>query len=154
MLNWSRCHHTSIESMAIMTVPLVDQATLFRAAADIVVAVHVAFVAFVVLGGLLVVRWNRLAFFHLPAVIWGAFIEFAGWICPLTPLENSLRERSGSSAYEGEFIEHYVLPLLYPVRLTREVQIWLGAAAIIINVLVYWQAIRVASRAGQRRAER
>jgi hypothetical protein len=123
-----------------------DQATLFRAAADIVVALHAAFVAFVVLGGVLVARWRRLAWAHLPAAIWGVSIELTGWICPLTPLENYLRERSGSSAYRGEFIEHYVLPLLYPAHLTREGQIWLGTFAIAINVLVYWQAIRKASR--------
>jgi hypothetical protein len=72
--------------------------------------------------------------------------EFAGWICPLTPLENYLRQRGGSSAYHGEFIEHYVLPLLYPVHLTRRGQIWLGSIAVIINVLLYWRAVRRASR--------
>jgi hypothetical protein len=80
-------------------------------------------------------------------------IEFGGWICPLTPLENYLRQRSGSSTYEGEFIEYYVLPLLYPARLTRTGQLWLGILAIIVNVLVYWQVIRTASRA-ERHGER
>jgi hypothetical protein len=122
---------------------------LFLAAADIVVAVHIAFVGFVLLGGLLVVRWRRLAWVHVPAASWGVFIEFAGWVCPLTPLEHYLRQRSGSSAYQGEFIEHYVLPLLYPAHLTREGQIWLGTCALIINALVYWQAMRRASRVGQ-----
>ena len=136
----------SEESRAVTSPPL-DQATLFRAAADIVVAVHAAFVAFVVLGGLLVVRWRRLAWVHLPAAIWGAIIELAGWICPLTPLENHLRQRGGSSAYQGEFIEHYVLPLLYPAQLTRHRQIWLGGFAIIINVLLYWHVVRMGSRA-------
>ena len=85
---------------------------LFRAAADLVVALHALFVVFVLLGGLLVVRWPRLVWVHVPAAAWGVFIEFRGWICPLTPLENYLRQRGGSSAYQGEFIEHYLLPLL------------------------------------------
>jgi Protein of Unknown function (DUF2784) len=101
---------------------------------------------FVVGGGLLVVHWPRLAWVHLPASAWGVLIEFAGWICPLTPLENYLRQRSGESAYQGEFIEHYVLPLLYPAHLTRGGQIWLGTIALAINVLVYWQVIRKTSR--------
>lgn len=109
------------------------------------VVLHAAFVVFVVLGGLLVVRWPRIAWVHLPAAVWGVFIEFAGWICPLTPLENHLRQRSGSPAYQGEFIEHYILPLLYPAQLTRDTQIWLGGVAIAINALLYWQAIRRAS---------
>lgn len=115
--------------------------TLFRAAADLVVVVHAAFVLFVVLGGLLVVRWPRLAWVHVPAAAWGVLTELAGWICPLTPLENHLRERSGMSTYQGEFVEHYVLPLLYPAHLTRGHQIWLGAAAIIINVVLYWRVV-------------
>jgi hypothetical protein len=96
-----------------------DQATLFRTAADIVVAAHVVFVAFVVLGGLLVLRWRRLAWYHVPAAIWGVTIELAGWVCPLTPLEHYLRQLGGASPYQGDFIEQYVLPLLYPADLTR-----------------------------------
>ena len=126
-----------------------DTPTLFRVAADLVVALHAAFVAFVVLGGLLVARWPRFAWVHLPAVVWGVLTEFAGWICPLTPLENYLRERGGSSAYEGEFIEQYVLPLLYPVQLTRRGQIWLGSIALIINALLYWRALRKAARGSE-----
>lgn len=122
-----------------------DLRTFFSAAADLVVVLHAAFVVIVVLGGLLVVRWPRVAWVHLPAAVWGVFIEFAGWICPLTPLENHLRQRGGSPAYQGEFIEHYILPLLYPAQLTRDTQIWLGGVAIAINALLYWQAIRRAS---------
>ena len=122
------------------------QPTLFRAAADLVVAVHALFVVFVVLGGLLVVRWPRVVWLHVPAATWGAFIEFQGWICPLTPLENYLRQRGGSSTYQGEFIEHYVFPLIYPAQLTRHHQIWLGSFAVIINVLLYWHVVRTASR--------
>jgi hypothetical protein len=127
--------------------PHLNLATLFRAAADLVVAAHAAFVVFVVLGALLLVRWPRLVWVHVPAAVWGVFIEFRGWICPLTPLENYLRHRGGSSTYQGEFIEHYVVPLLYPAHLTRPRQIWLGGFAIIINVLLYWHVVRMGSRA-------
>jgi hypothetical protein len=80
--------------------------------ADLVVVVHSLFVLFVVCGGLLVLRWWKVIYLHLPAVIWGAFIEFAGGICPLTPLENSLRRSAGLAGYEGGFVEHYILPVL------------------------------------------
>ena len=129
-----------------MTFPPIDLPTLFRAAADLVVAVHAAFVVFVVLGALLVVRRPRLVWVHAPAAVWGVFIEFLGWICPLTPLENYLRQRGGASAYQGEFIEHYILPVLYPAHLTRNHQIWLGSLAVVINILLYWQVVRTASR--------
>jgi hypothetical protein len=116
-----------------------------QAAADLVVVVHAAFVAFVVAGGLLVARWPRLVWVHVPAAAWGALIEFQGWICPLTPLENYLRQRGGTAGYEGDFIEHYLLPLLYPAQLTRYRQMWLGSLAVAINVLVYWRIARRAS---------
>jgi hypothetical protein len=114
----------------------------FRAAADFIVVVHAAFVVFVVLGALLVARWPRLAWLHLPAVAWGVFTEFAGWICPLTPLENDLRQRSGSSPYQGQFIERYILPMLYPSGLTPGRQMWLGTLAIIINLFLYACVVR------------
>jgi hypothetical protein len=120
---------------------------LFRAAADGVVVVHALFVVFVVLGGLLVARWPRLAWVHVPAAAWGVLIEYAGWICPLTPLENYLRDRGGSSSYRGDFIEHYLLPLLYPAGLTPRTQIWLGTLALVINVAVYWHVVRTTTRA-------
>jgi hypothetical protein len=123
-----------------------DLATVFRATADLVVLVHVVFVVFVVLGGLLVVRWPRLAWVHVPAAVWGVLIEFRGWICPLTPLENYLRQRGGSSAYQGEFIEHYILPMLYPANLTSRAQVWLGSLAFMVNVALYWRIVRRASR--------
>ena len=110
------------------------------------VAVHAAFVVFVVLGGLLVARWPRLAWAHVPAAAWGIFIEFRGGICPLTPLENYLRRRGGSSAYQGEFIQHYILPLLYPTNLTAHVQIWLGSLALAVNALLYWYVVRMARK--------
>jgi len=109
----------------------------YRLLADGLVVVHVAFVAFVVLGGLLVLKWTRVAFGHLPAVVWGVVIELAGWVCPLTPLENQAREAGGGVAYQGDFIEHYLLPVLYPADLTRQVQCALGFGALLLNVAVY-----------------
>jgi len=105
--------------------------------ADLVVAVHFLFVLFVVLGGLLVLRWPRVAYLHIPAAAWGVAIEFAGWVCPLTPLENSLRRQAGGTGYSGGFIEHYILPILYPSALTREVQLLLGLLVIVVNLTVY-----------------
>ena len=105
--------------------------------ADAVLLAHAAFVAFVVLGGLLVLRWPRLAWIHLPVVAWGAGIEFAGGICPLTPLENHLRTLAHEQGYAGGFIEHYVFGLLYPEGLTREVQVMLGLGVLALNGAVY-----------------
>ena len=109
----------------------------WRALADAVVGVHIAFVLFVVFGGLLVLRRPRLVWLHVPAVVWGAWVELAGWICPLTPLENYLRARGGDGAYEASFVERYLLPVLYPGALTRELQVVLSAAVLIINIAVY-----------------
>ena len=105
--------------------------------ADLIVALHFLFVAFVVLGGLLALRWPRVAWLHVPAVIWGALVEFTGWICPLTPLENRLRRAGGESGYQGDFIAHYILPVLYPSGLTRRDQLVLGGVALGINILIY-----------------
>ena len=105
--------------------------------ADLVVLIHFLFVLFVIAGGLLVLRWPRLAYVHLPAAVWGATIEFAGWICPLTPLEKRLRESAGMASYEGGFVEHYILPVLYPTELTRTVQVVLGILVVGINVAIY-----------------
>jgi hypothetical protein len=110
---------------------------LYRALADLVLLFHLAFVVFVVLGGLLVLRRPRLAWLHLPCAAWGVLIEFAGWVCPLTPWEVSLRLRSGEAGYAGGFIAHYVTRALYPAGLTRGVQVLLGAVALLLNVAVY-----------------
>jgi hypothetical protein len=110
--------------------------------ADLVVVVHLAFVVFVVAGGILVLRWPRLAWVHLPAAAWGAWIELSGWICPLTPLEVRLRQAGGEAGYAGGFIEHYLEPILYPVGLQRGVQILLAALVIGINALVYLRLVR------------
>jgi hypothetical protein len=109
----------------------------YRVLADVVVLVHGVFVLFVVLGGLLVIARPRLAWIHIPCAVWGALIEFAGWICPLTPLENALRQRAGEAGYSGGFVEHYVLRALYPAGLTREVQWVLGTLVAIVNIAAY-----------------
>jgi hypothetical protein len=110
--------------------------------AGVVVGFHLAFVLFVVLGGLLLLRWPRLAWLHLPAAVWGALIEFAGWVCPLTPLENQLRRAGGTAEYAGGFVEHYLLPVLYPAGLTRDIQYVLGATVVGVNAAVYWWVFR------------
>jgi Protein of Unknown function (DUF2784) len=110
--------------------------------ADAVLLIHLAFILFVMLGGLLLLRWPRLAWLHLPAVAWGIFVEFSGRICPLTPLENELRQRGGEGGYSGGFIEHYVTALIYPDGLSRTLQFALGGIVIAVNVVVYWMLVR------------
>lgn len=113
--------------------------------ADLVVVVHLAFVAFVAGGGFLLLRWPRVAWIHLPAAAWGALISFGGWVCPLTPLENWLRRRGEEGAYGGGFIEEYLLPVLYPGDLTREIQIGLGVLVVVVNGAIYawvWKRAR------------
>ena len=110
---------------------------LYSLLADAVVGIHLAFVGFVVLGGLAVWRWPRLAWLHLPAVVWGVGIELSGAICPLTPWENWLRHRAGEAGYQGDFIERYLLPLLYPAGLTRTDQVVLGSLVVVVNVAAY-----------------
>lgn len=104
---------------------------------NLVIVVHLAFVLFVVLGGFFVLRWKRFAWIHVPAVLWAALIEFAGWICPLTPLENWLREKGGAIGYQSGFIEYYIYPLLYPTMLTRYLQVCLGLFVLVVNLGIY-----------------
>ncbi len=120
----------------------------YRGAADVVLVVHLAFVVFVVLGGLLAVRWPRVAWAHLPVAVYGALIEFAGFICPLTPLEVWLRRQGGEAGYEGGFVEQYITAALYPSGLTREIQIALGIGVLVVNAAVYtvWWRRRRSSR--------
>ena len=122
---------------------------IYRVLADLVVVVHFAFVLFVVGGVLLVLRWPHLAWAHLPAVAWGAWIELAGRICPLTPLEVRWRRLAGQAGYEGGFIEQYLLGVLYPAGLTRGVQVALGVAVLVVNLVVYWLVWRKWNRARQ-----
>lgn len=128
----------------------------FRAAADAVLLVHFTFVLFVIFGGLLALRWPRMAWVHVPVALYGAMIEFVGFVCPLTPLENWLRRRGGESGYDGGFIEHYITAALYPGRLTRAVQIGLGVAVLVLNAAVYavWLRRRRAWAADEPRASR
>jgi hypothetical protein len=109
----------------------------FRIGADLVVLAHFAFVLFVVLGGLLVYYRRWWAWAHLPAALWGAIIEFTGMYCPLTPLEKWLRLRAGEAAYEGGFIAHYMVPIIYPAGLTRPMQIGLGVGVVMLNLAIY-----------------
>jgi hypothetical protein len=110
---------------------------LYRLFADAVLLLHLLFVLFVVAGGLLALRWRWMPWLHLPALAWGATVEFTGWICPLTPLENALRAAGGEAGFAGGFIDHYLLPLLYPAALTPQVQWLLGSALLIFNLAVY-----------------
>lgn len=110
---------------------------LYSIAADGLVIIHFAFIIFVMLGGLLLLRWPRLVFLHLPAVTWGALVELQGWLCPLTPLEQHFRVLAGEAGYRGGFVQHYLLPLIYPAGLTRELQLILGISVIAVNVVVY-----------------
>jgi hypothetical protein len=109
-----------------------------RLLADLIVLVHFGFVLFVIAGGLLALRWPAARWVHLPAAVWGGWIEFTGGICPLTPLENALRQRAGDAPYAGDFVSHYVLPVLYPSGLTRPTQLVLGLLVVGVNVGVYW----------------
>jgi hypothetical protein len=112
-------------------------AMLVRILADLVALSHLAFIVFALLGGLLALRWRWLPLAHLPAAAWAVAVEFLGWFCPLTPLENWLREASGSAGYPGGFIEHYLLPLIYPAELTRELQKFAGWVVVVFNLAVY-----------------
>jgi hypothetical protein len=116
--------------------------TVYLLLADLVVWIHLAFVVFVVLGGLLVMKWPRLIWIHLPAVFWGIAIELSGWICPLTPLENWLRHKGGEENYEFDFVARYLLPMLYPQGLTRRSQIVLGALVLVVNAAIYGWVLR------------
>jgi uncharacterized protein DUF2784 len=129
----------------------------YRLAADFVLIAHFAFVLFVVLGGLLVLRSPRLAWAHVPIAIYGAVIEFVGFICPLTPLENALRARGGEAGYSGGFVEHYITATIYPSGLTRRIQLVLGIGVLVLNAVVYTIVVRRARRAitaGSRRSAR
>ncbi|ATE59218.1 DUF2784 domain-containing protein [Thauera sinica] len=116
-----------------------------RLAADAVLLLHLAFILFVLLGGLLALRWRRAPLVHLPAAAWGIYIELSGGICPLTPLENRLRAAAGQAGYEGGFVEHYLLALIYPAGLTHEIQFVLAAVVVGVNLAVYALVLRRAA---------
>jgi hypothetical protein len=123
---------------------------MYQLLADLVLIVHLAFVVFVLCGGLLVLKWRWVAWLHLPAAIWGAVVEFTGWICPLTPLENWLRGQGGETSYRSDFITQYLLPVLYPGDLTRDLQLLLGLVVVLLNAAVYWWLWRMQMRGASR----
>ena len=121
----------------------------YRILADLVLVMHFAFALFSVLGGLLVLKWRHWAWMHVPAVLWAVIIEFTGGVCPLTPLENWFREVGGVQGYQSSFIEHYILPVIYPVALTRYMQIALGILVLGVNVGIYgWVMCRIVRHKG------
>ena len=123
---------------------------MYQLLADTVLVVHFLFIAFVLGGGFLVLRWPRLVWLHLPAAVWGVVVDWMGWICPLTPLENHLRMLAGANPYSGDFIEHYCLPIIYPAGLTPRIQMLLAGVVLVLNGAVY----AVLLRKRWRRAER
>jgi len=115
---------------------------LYKLAANAVALSHLAFILFVVFGGLVVLRWPRLAWLHVPAAIWGAVVELGGLPCPLTRVENALLRRAGAAGYDGGFIAHYLFAIIYPAGLTRGVEIILGIIVIVLNAGVYVRVFR------------
>lgn len=109
----------------------------YRAAADAVLVLHLVFMLFVVLGGLLVLRWRRVMWLHVPAATWGALLALFGWPCPLTPLEQLLRRRAGQEGFEGGFIDHYLVAWIYPEGLARWHYVALGLAVLAVNAAIY-----------------
>jgi len=111
--------------------------TVYRLLADLTLLAHFAFIVFVLLGGLLVLKWPQIAWLHIPAALWGALTEFFSLPCPLTPLEKYFQRLAGDTPYEGDFIARYLLPLIYPAELTPTVQIVLGAIVVALNIAIY-----------------
>ena len=109
----------------------------YRIAADLVLALHLGFIVFAVLGGLLILRYHWVVYIHVPGALWGAFVEITGRICPLTLWENSLRQSAGESGYAESFVEHYLLPVIYPAGLTRSIQFCIAGFVIVVNVVIY-----------------
>jgi hypothetical protein len=109
----------------------------YRLAADLTLVLHLAFIAFVLFGGLLCFRHIRWIWLHLPSMIWGVWIEWTGWICPLTPLENHFRQLASGQGYRDGFVEHYLIPLIYPEQLTVSLQWLLGGLVLVVNIFVY-----------------
>jgi hypothetical protein len=120
-----------------------------RLAADLILALHLGFILFVIFGGLLLLRHPRVMYLHVPAAVWGAFVEISGRICPLTTWENDLRRSAGESGYAESFIEHYLVPIIYPAGLTRGVQLAIAGVVILTNIVIYgwllyrWKKSRV-----------
>ena len=113
--------------------------------ADLVVLMHLAFIVYVLFGALLILKWPRTVWLHLPTFLWGLTVEFTGWICPLTSLEITLRLMAEVQNYSSSFVAHYLMPILYPVGLTREIQVILGGIVILINVILYTLVLKRSS---------
>ena len=127
-----------------LEIPRLEEQVLFRIMADATVGLHFSFVLFVVFGGFLLWRWPRLAYIHVPAFLWGAGIGIAGRICPLTHLENYLRHRGSEAGYPLSFVEHYIMPLLYPEQLfpsqfPKTGFVWIGVFVLVLNGFIYWR---------------
>jgi hypothetical protein len=118
----------------------------YRFLADTLTVLHMVFVAFVLLGGFLALRWRRVVWLHGPAVLWGVLVEWAGWVCPLTPLENWLRLEGHGQGYGGGFVERYLAPVLYPAALSAGIQFVLGTLVVVVNLLVYGRVVQVRRR--------
>jgi hypothetical protein len=110
--------------------------------ADLVLLTHLLFIVFVIFGGLMVLKWHKVMWLHIPCALWGTLIEFFGWICPLTYLENYLRQAGNGNSYEGSFIQHYLVPIIYPPGLTTGMQILFGIIVIVINLIIYYYVWR------------
>jgi len=123
---------------------------IYRALADFVLLLHMAFVLFAALGGFLAFKWRRVAWFHIPAALWASLIEFVGWECPLTPLENWLRRKGGEAGYQTGFIERYLLPLIYPAPFSRTLHVVLGLLVLCVNLAIYWRLWRRSASTGRR----
>jgi len=121
---------------------------IYRALADFVVLLHMAFVLFAALGSVLVFKWRRVAWFHIPAALWAALIEFVGWVCPLTPLENWLRRQGGQAGYQTGFIERYLLHVIYPAPFSRSLHVVLGFLVLGVNLAIYWWIWRRSASTG------
>lgn len=116
----------------------------YQVLADMVVIIHLLFILFVVFGGLILLRWSKLIWLHLVAVGWAVMIEISGQICPLTPLENWLREQGGlANPYQDSFVERYLIPIIYPETLTRDIQLQLAFAVITVNLIIYGLIFRI-----------
>ena len=127
---------------------------LYRFGADLLVVAHLLFIVFALVGGLAVLRWRWLALVHLPVVVWATVVELMGWVCPLTPLEIALRVAAGEAGYHGGFVEHYILPIVYPAGLTREIQWLLAALVVLVNAVIYGWLMIKSGPAALRRAGR
>lgn len=114
----------------------------YQLAATAIAVLHLAFILFVIFGGLLVLRWPRLLWLHLPAAVWGVLIEWMSWYCPLTRWENHFLRQAGRAGYDGGFVAHYIMPVLYPAGMTRGLEIAIGAFVLVLNAVIYMRVFR------------